>query len=74
MDWLKKRIGERTTWVGLASIIAGVGQIAKVSEAPAVADAVANVGVAVSTGTVDPMSLLITGLGTYLIGMRDRAK
>lgn len=71
-DKIKARFGERTTYIGLATMALGIGQLAKVSEAPAIADAIVNVGNAVTTGNADPLSLLVTGIGTLLIGMKEK--
>ena len=40
MKWLMDRLREPSTWAGLSSLTLGVGAIAHVNEAPAIASAV----------------------------------
>jgi len=62
MDWLLKRLKEPTTWLGLAAVAQGAGQLGQINEAPAVVDTLTNVGGAVASGA-DPISI-----GVLLIG------
>ncbi|MCW5728158.1 hypothetical protein [Parvibaculum sp.] len=63
MDWLKARLKEPTTYLGLSAVIYGGGTLAKVNEAPAIADAVANAAPALSTGDyATGITLLLGGL------------
>lgn len=44
MEWWKERLSEPSTYGGLAAVVAGVGTLAKINEAPAVSDALVNIG------------------------------
>ena len=48
MEYLKQRISERSTWLGLGLAIGGIGQVAKIDEAPAVAQVVTDHGPALA--------------------------
>jgi len=58
MDWIKDRMREASTYAGLATLTLAVGQLAKVNEAPAIADAVSNAAPALTAG--DWLSGLLT--------------
>lgn len=62
-NWLKDRAKEPTTYLGAAAVITGVGQLAKINEAPGIADAVTNAAPALATGD------WTTGLGVLLMGI-----
>ena len=63
MDWFLKRIREPSTWGGLAAVTIGAGQLAKVNEAPAVAEAVGQAGQAFVNGdTLGGAAALVFGL------------
>lgn len=64
MNWLLKRLSEPSTYAGLAGVIVGAGQLGKINEAPAVADAVAAGGQAVAAGAPAWMAAaaVVTGL------------
>lgn len=72
MQYFFKRLREPSTWLGLAALISGGGQLAKVNEAPAIADAVAGVGQAVAGGAdlVTAGTLAVGGLVAAF--MRER--
>lgn len=63
MDWLKHRAKEPSTYVGLAAVVTGVGQLAKINEAPAIADAVTNAAPSLAAGD------WTTGLMVVLAGL-----
>lgn len=69
MNWFLKRLREPSTYLGLAAVTTGVGQLGKVNEAPAVADALMGAGQAVAGG-VDPVTagfIALAGvLGVFL--------
>ena len=50
MEWFKKRSNEASSWGGLGLAALAIGQIFKIDEAPAVAEAVGTVGQAVMGG------------------------
>ncbi|MBX3495664.1 MAG: hypothetical protein KF769_05415 [Parvibaculum sp.] len=68
MDWLKKRLAEPTTYLGLSASIYGVGMLGKVNEAPAVADAISTAAPALAAGDyVTGIALIVGGaLGAFL--------
>lgn len=72
--WLKMRIREPTTMIGLATVVAGAGQVAKISEAPQIADAIAQSAGPIATGDyVSGGALLIGGiLGAFMREKGDK--
>lgn len=68
MEWLKARAKEPTTYLGLSALIYGGGQLAKINEAPAIADAVASAAPALSSGdwTTGLVSVLLAVLGVFM--------
>lgn len=63
-DWLKDRLKEPTTWLGLGGIAAGVNQAFDVNELGYVAEAAGQAGQAVAAGA-DPWTagiLAVAGL------------
>lgn len=68
MNWLKDRAKEPTTYLGLSALIYGAGTLAKVNEAPAVADAVATAAPALSSGdwTTGIASIVLAVLGIFM--------
>lgn len=50
MNWLLNRLNEASTYAGLAGIISGVGILAHVNEAPAIAHAVEVAAPSLSSG------------------------
>lgn len=63
MNWVKERARERSTYEGLGAVIAGLGLIFKINEAPVVADAVsAAADVAVSGDLMTAGGLFFLGL------------
>lgn len=69
------RFKENTSWLGLGAIIAGVGEVAKINEAPQVAETVAEVGAQVVTGNyVGAVGLIFAGIVGFFkkdTGARD---
>lgn len=61
-DFLKKRLSEPSTFAGLAAMILGAGELGKIREAPAVADAITGAGQAIASG-MDPITAGIITLG-----------
>jgi hypothetical protein len=49
-NWFKRRAREGSTWAGLAAAIFGIGEIAKVKEAGAIAEAVGKAGEVMVSG------------------------
>jgi hypothetical protein len=70
MDWFKKRLAEPSTYAGLAAVILGGGQLAKISEAPAMAEAVASAAPHLAAG--DWMSGLMIALGSLAMILKDK--
>lgn len=72
MEWLLKRLREPTTYLGLAALTTGAGQLGKINEAPAVADALMGAGQAVAGG-VDPMTAALMSIAGVLgVFMREK--
>ena len=44
MSYFLKRLSEGSTWGGLAALSLGLGQVFKIDEAPAIADALGSAG------------------------------
>jgi purine-cytosine permease-like protein len=63
-DKIKQRFREPSTYAGLAALTVGVGQVAKINEAPQVADVIGQAGQAavagdwVGAGTMGLLGLL----------------
>lgn len=68
MDWLKSRAKEPTTYLGLSALIYGGGTLAKINEAPAIADAVATAAPALSSGdyATGIAGVLLAVLGIFM--------
>jgi hypothetical protein len=73
MNWLQDRLREGSTWAGLSAVMMGVGQLGKVNEAPAVSDALTNVGTAISQG-VPWWQALMFGAAGAAIAIADGKK
>ncbi|PKQ07301.1 MAG: hypothetical protein CVT72_03730 [Alphaproteobacteria bacterium HGW-Alphaproteobacteria-11] len=71
MNWLKDRAKEPTTYVGLSAAIYGLGTLAKVNEAPAVADAVSTAAPALAAGDWATGLLLLIG-GALAAVMKEK--
>jgi hypothetical protein len=69
-DWLKKRLSEPTTYAGLAAIVMGAGQLGKVNEAPAVADAIVAAAPHLAAGNW--LNALMIGLGSLAVLMKEK--
>ena len=70
-DKIKQRFAEPSTYAGLAAVTVGVGQVAKINEAPQVAELIGQAGQAAVTGdyvTVGGMGLF----GLLSIFMREK--
>jgi hypothetical protein len=70
MDYLLKRLREPSTYAGLAAVVMGVGEVAKVKEAPAIADALIGGAPAMAHDPVTGGLMLLAGLLAMLL--RDR--
>lgn len=67
------RLSEPSTYAGLAAVTVGVGQVAKIEEAPEIARVVADAAAAV--GIAGPWGALAAiGLGVASIFMREKGK
>ena len=62
-DKIKDRLSEPSTWGGLAAATVGVGQVAKINEAPQVAELIGQAGQAAVTGDY------VTAVGMGLFGL-----
>ncbi len=74
MEWFLKRLREPTTYLGLAALTTGAGQLGKINEAPAVADALMGAGQAVAAG-LDPLSAAMLALaGVAGVFMKEKGE
>ena len=70
MDWFLKRFREPSTWAGLAAVTVGVGEVGKIKEASAVAEALGAAGNAAAAGA-DPVLIggaLVGGILSVFLG------
>tara|TARA_R110002124_G_scaffold266813_1_gene433806 strand:+ start:12692 stop:12913 length:222 start_codon:yes stop_codon:yes gene_type:complete len=73
MKWFKKRFSEKSTYLGIATTILGLGSLTKVKEAPEIAEAIAQASDSLSSGDyVTGGAMLITGL--FGIFMKEKTK
>lgn len=72
-NWLKKRMNEPTTYMGLALVLNGVGTLGKIDEAPAIADAIVNAAGPLSSGDYGTAVSLILG-GLLGVLMREKGR
>lgn len=63
LKWIKKRLAEKSTYIGLATTVMGVGQLIKIDDATAIADAIHSAAEPLSTGDY------ATGLGVLGMGI-----
>jgi hypothetical protein len=70
VQWIKSRAKEPSSVAGLGLLIAGVGQMAGINEAPAVAEAVTQVGGAAISGGWG--GALMAVLGLLAMSLRER--
>jgi len=63
MKWLKERATERSTYIGLAQTLLGIGIVAKVDEAPQIAESVTQAAEPLASGNYQ------LGLGVLLMGI-----
>tara|TARA_R110002110_G_scaffold1531_9_gene6844 strand:- start:1844 stop:2071 length:228 start_codon:yes stop_codon:yes gene_type:complete len=73
MKWLLARLREPTTYSGLALVVAGVGNLAKINEAPAIAQAIEHAGAPLSSGDWTTGTMLILG-GVLAATLREKGK
>lgn len=72
-NWIKDRSREPTTYLAISQLILGLGGLLKVSEAPAVADSVAQAAGALSAGDYTTGAVLVVS-GLLGIVMREKGK
>lgn len=63
MDKLMDRLKEPSSWGGLAAVTLGIGEIAKINEAPEIAGAMEKAGEAVASGGSPWTGLVALGAG-----------
>lgn len=69
-DWLKKRLAEPSTYAGLAAVVAGAGQLAKVNEAPVVAEAIVAAAPHVAAGNW--LNAAMVAFGALAVLLKDK--
>lgn len=68
---LLSRLAEPSSWAGLAAVVAGVGQLGKIEEAPAIVDVIGQAGQAV--GANGPFGGLVAlGLGLVAVFVGEK--
>ena len=72
-SWLKKRINEPTTYMGLALVLNGFGTLGKIDEAPAIADAITAAANPMASGDYTTAATLIMG-GLLGVLMREKGR
>lgn len=63
MNWFKKRLKEKSTYIGLATTFLGVGTLTKMDEAPQIANAIQQAAEPLSNGDYT------TGIGVLFMGI-----
>jgi len=63
MNWFLKRLREPSTMIGLGVAVGGIGQVAKIEEAPAIAETLVQSAPAFAGGDY------VTGIGLLLGGV-----
>lgn len=71
--WINHRLREPSTYIGLSLVVNGVGAMAKLDAAPAVADGINQVGVPLSQGDWTTALLLAAG-GIAGIVVKEKGK
>lgn len=62
-NWIKKRADEPTTYLGLSALVAGLGMLFKINEAPMIAETLSQSAQTLAQGDfVTPAALLIGGI------------
>lgn len=69
-DWLKKRLNEPSTYAGLAAIAMGAGQLAKVNEAPVIAEAITQAGPQLAAGNW--LNAAMVAFGALAVILKDK--
>lgn len=70
--WIKKRLAEPTTVIGLGSLIYGLGEIFKIKEALPVAEAITNAADPLAAGDYNTGIILVLS-GLFGVFMREKA-
>lgn len=71
-NWLKSRVAEGSTWAGLGLVTLGLGELGKVKEAPAVAEALQQAGALASTGALNWQGLAMILMGLAATVLKDK--
>jgi hypothetical protein len=58
MNWLFARLGEASSWAGIAGLVSSFGQLVDFHQAAPIANVVGQVGQAVAAGSVSPLMAL----------------
>jgi len=74
MNWLRKRSSEASSYGGLAMTVFGLGQLFKINEAPAIAEAIGTVGTSILSGTPWWMAAGMAVLGAIGVIKSDGSK
>lgn len=72
-NWLKDRAKEPTTYIGLSLIVQAIGMLAKVSEAPMIADSIAGAAEPLARGDFATGGAALLG-GILAVMMREKGR
>ena len=72
-NWLKDRAAEPTTYIGLSLIVQALGMLAKVNEAPVIADSIAGAAEPLARGDYATGGAALLG-GLLAVLMREKGK
>lgn len=70
-EWLRKRGGEPTTYIGLALLVQGLGALTKMNEAPIIADSITAAAEPLAQGDYATAATALIG-GLLAIVMREK--
>lgn len=69
---MRSRWKEPSTWAGAGLVITGIGQIAKINEAPAIAEAVQSAASRIASG--DWLGVAMAAFGALSVILREESR
>jgi hypothetical protein len=73
MKWLKKRLAEPSTYIGLSLLMQGIGTLGKMDHTAVIADAIQTAGASLAHGDYTTGAALLVG-GILGIFMKEKGK
>lgn len=73
MSWIKERMQEASTWLGLSNVILGAGLLFKINEAPEIAKTVENAATPLANGDWST-AIMLVGSGILGVLFKDKAQ